>query len=144
MIKPEWGTKRLCRDCGASFYDMRRNPIICPKCGAKFTPAPLSKSPRSRGGAQAKAASAAAEAAPQAPPPATEVKTPDPDPAAITDSDEAGAEPDESAAADGDVELEDDGDNEEDVIEDPAELGEDKDDMFEVMDNVDVEKKDET
>lgn len=36
MAKPEWGTKRLCQSCGARFYDMARNPIVCPKCGAAF------------------------------------------------------------------------------------------------------------
>ena len=36
MAKPEWGTKRLCQSCGAKFYDMERNPITCPKCGAVF------------------------------------------------------------------------------------------------------------
>lgn len=35
MAKPEWGTKRTCTTCGARFYDMQRDPIICPKCGAE-------------------------------------------------------------------------------------------------------------
>ncbi|MGB0671459.1 MAG: TIGR02300 family protein, partial [Rhodospirillales bacterium] len=32
MAKPEWGTKRACQSCGARFYDLGRNPIVCPKC----------------------------------------------------------------------------------------------------------------
>jgi len=36
VAKLEWGTKRLCQSCGAKFYDMARNPIACPKCGAAF------------------------------------------------------------------------------------------------------------
>ena len=33
----ERGTKRTCQngDCGARFYDLSRNPIICPICGSK-------------------------------------------------------------------------------------------------------------
>ncbi|WP_413206781.1 TIGR02300 family protein [Rhodospirillum sp. A1_3_36] len=36
MAKPEWGFKRTCLNCGARFYDMRRDPIVCPKCEAVF------------------------------------------------------------------------------------------------------------
>ncbi|GGF02497.1 TIGR02300 family protein [Stappia taiwanensis] len=36
MAKPELGTKRLCGGCGAKYYDLNRNPITCPKCGAVF------------------------------------------------------------------------------------------------------------
>ena len=36
MAKPELGTKRHCRSCGARFYDLNRDPILCPKCGAGF------------------------------------------------------------------------------------------------------------
>ena len=32
MAKPELGTKRLCGSCGAKFYDLNKNPIVCPKC----------------------------------------------------------------------------------------------------------------
>ncbi|MGI6246314.1 MAG: TIGR02300 family protein [Pseudochelatococcus sp.] len=36
MAKPELGTKRQCLSCGAKFYDLNRDPILCPKCGAPF------------------------------------------------------------------------------------------------------------
>ncbi|MFC0219687.1 TIGR02300 family protein [Pseudochelatococcus lubricantis] len=36
MAKPELGTKRQCLSCGAKFYDLNRDPIACPKCGALF------------------------------------------------------------------------------------------------------------
>ncbi|MFL5260092.1 MAG: TIGR02300 family protein [Hyphomicrobiales bacterium] len=36
MVKPELGTKRTCPSCGARFYDMLKNPIVCPKCGVSF------------------------------------------------------------------------------------------------------------
>ncbi len=32
MAKPELGTKRLCTNCGAKFYDLSKTPIVCPKC----------------------------------------------------------------------------------------------------------------
>lgn len=36
MTKLEWGTKRACQSCSARFYDLRRSPINCPKCGEIF------------------------------------------------------------------------------------------------------------
>lgn len=39
MAKPELGTKRLCQSCGAKFYDLQKDPIICPKCSTVFVPA---------------------------------------------------------------------------------------------------------
>ncbi len=48
MSKPEWGTKRTCQACAAHFYDMRKDPIICPKCGAHFDPEAVLKSRRGR------------------------------------------------------------------------------------------------
>ena len=38
MPKQDWGTKRLCPSCGARFFDLRRNPIECPKCEKVFEP----------------------------------------------------------------------------------------------------------
>ncbi|MGH6770485.1 MAG: TIGR02300 family protein, partial [Xanthobacteraceae bacterium] len=32
MAKPELGTKRLCGNCSAKFYDLSKTPIVCPKC----------------------------------------------------------------------------------------------------------------
>lgn len=29
------GTKRTCQDCGARFYDLNRDPIICPICSSE-------------------------------------------------------------------------------------------------------------
>ena len=36
MAKPELGTKRLCASCSAKFYDLNKDPIHCPKCGAVY------------------------------------------------------------------------------------------------------------
>lgn len=46
MAKPEWGIKRLCANCSASYYDMKKNPPICPSCGTTFDPEALLKSRR--------------------------------------------------------------------------------------------------
>jgi uncharacterized protein (TIGR02300 family) len=33
------GTKRVCQACEVRFYDLLRDPIVCPSCGALYTPA---------------------------------------------------------------------------------------------------------
>ncbi|EHL99074.1 TIGR02300 family protein [Acetobacteraceae bacterium AT-5844] len=35
MAKPELGVKRTCVACGAKFYDMAKQPAVCPKCGTE-------------------------------------------------------------------------------------------------------------
>jgi uncharacterized protein (TIGR02300 family) len=35
MAKPELGSKRVCVSCGARFYDLRKAPPVCPKCGTE-------------------------------------------------------------------------------------------------------------
>lgn len=45
MAKPELGTKRLCLSCGAKFYDLNRDPILCPKCSAPFYVAAVRAAP---------------------------------------------------------------------------------------------------
>ena len=50
MAKPELGTKRHCGGCGAKFYDLSKDPIVCPKCQTVFVVAPLCAArPRRRG-----------------------------------------------------------------------------------------------
>ena len=48
MVKPEWGVKRICHSCGAPFYDLRHDPITCPKCGSEYDPEAILKSRRTR------------------------------------------------------------------------------------------------
>ena len=36
MAKPELGLKRQCANCSTKFFDLNRNPIVCPKCGTVF------------------------------------------------------------------------------------------------------------
>ena len=48
MGKIKRGIKRICQDCGALYYDLDKDPIICPKCGAEFDPEAILKSRRTR------------------------------------------------------------------------------------------------
>ena len=32
------GTKRVCHACAAPFYDLSREPIVCPSCGVHYVP----------------------------------------------------------------------------------------------------------
>ena len=121
MVKAKWGIKRSCLGCGAHFYDLKRSPIVCPKCGVEFDPVVSNKPTRTRSAPEVEKAPVVEK------PPAVE-----------TGTDDAKSEEDDSDAV---AAVENDGDDEA-VIEDVSELGEDKDDMFEVMDNVKEEKDD--
>src|SRR5262245_26374122 len=60
VAKPELGTKRLCANCGTKFYDLSKNPAVCPKCA---TVIPVAAPTRARPDAAAAAAAAVAAAA---------------------------------------------------------------------------------
>lgn len=63
MAKSEWGMKRSCLSCGAKFYDLQKDPIICPKCDTTFDPEAATKLKRGRSVvAEKEAKPAAAEA----------------------------------------------------------------------------------
>jgi uncharacterized protein (TIGR02300 family) len=38
VAKPELGIKRQCASCGVKFYDLMKNPIVCPKCSTVLSP----------------------------------------------------------------------------------------------------------
>ena len=48
MANPALGVRRRCAACEAPFYDLSREPIVCPKCGAPFVPEPPVKRRPSR------------------------------------------------------------------------------------------------
>ena len=123
MAKPEWGTKRICPSCGTRYYDLLRDPIVCPKCATPFDPEAFLKARRAR--------------------PAVPVeKELEPVGAEELDADvdAEGVEPvEEEEEEDVAIEAADD-EEEEELIEDASELGEDEDDMAEVIDNVEEEE----
>jgi len=59
LAKPDLGTKRLCGNCGAKFYDLSKTPIVCPKCETVFVVAPVSSRARPETAAAAAARAAA-------------------------------------------------------------------------------------
>lgn len=109
MIKLEWGTKRACQSCAARFYDMRRSPIVCPKCGGTFELQTPGRRSRTR-----------------TPLADDMIAKPLEDDLLIEDLDLSGD-------LDSDLDEDDDGT----LIEDTSDLGEDLDDMADVIDTVD-------
>ncbi len=106
MARVEWGTKRQCVNCGANFYDLRRDPIVCPRCDVVFEPV---AAPRSR----ARAAVAVAVTSPVVAAKDVEIVVEGKDAKSNEDADGADV-----------VEKDDDTDG---LIEDVSELGEDDD-----------------
>ncbi len=126
MAKPEWGSKRTCPSCGARFYDLRRETIVCPVCNTVYDP---ERQPKTRRGGLVRDEAL--------------VVTRTEDGAAIEDAaelDDADEEIEDDAAADtegGDTEAEEIKSEGTDLIEDTSDLGEDDDDIGEVMEHLD-------
>ncbi len=105
MAKPELGTKRLCTNCGAKFYDLNKDPIVCPKCHTALELA-AAPPPRARPDHAARA---------PVPPPREEVVAPETPEAEFVSLEEADAEAQgskkEGEAVEGgeEVEIEDEG-----------------------------------
>ncbi|MDP2193647.1 MAG: TIGR02300 family protein [Alphaproteobacteria bacterium] len=49
MAKAEWGLKRICLSCSTKFYDLKKEPIVCPNCGTIFETATDIKSKKGKG-----------------------------------------------------------------------------------------------
>ena len=78
MAKPELGTKRLCGSCGAKFYDLSKDPIVCPKCDTVFEiVVPVARGRAAEAAALAAAGAAAAAAAAAAKSKEAEVELPE-------------------------------------------------------------------
>lgn len=135
MAKPKWGTKRFCDDCGTRFYDLNRQPVTCPKCGAKVK---IVTVPKSRRGAKT------TDQKPKSP------STQDNKPAdgdSATDNDTgatlANGALDNGAEVDEDRGDEDGADGKESgLIEDTSDLTKDSDDVSEVLEHVETDKED--
>jgi uncharacterized protein (TIGR02300 family) len=90
VAKPELGSKRQCQACSAKFFDLNKDPIVCPKCSAVFQVAAVSR--------------AAARAAP-----VDDDEAPEAQGAELVSLEEADAVDDKVVVADDDIEIEDDG-----------------------------------
>jgi uncharacterized protein (TIGR02300 family) len=107
VAKPELGTKRLCANCGAKFYDLSKDPIHCPKCGTVYEVAPVVTRGRPEAAAR--------------PAPAEEVAAPEPQEVETVSLEEAdaeasGAKKPEADVADDDVEIEEALDDDDDTF----------------------------
>ena len=117
LHRPELGTKRTCQHCGARFYDLGRDPIVCPKCEHEHTAEMFNRMKRARPAAEAAARNA----------PKREAE-------------------DEVVAGDGedlDLAVEEAAEEEEAEFEDASELGEDEEDMAQVIDTIEEAEPDE-
>ena len=45
MAKPELGAKHQCQNCATKFFDLNRDPIVCPKCGTTYQAVQLARAP---------------------------------------------------------------------------------------------------
>jgi uncharacterized protein (TIGR02300 family) len=114
--------------CGTRFYDLNRQPIVCPSCSATFEPEAFLRTRRSR------AAPVEATKAPARPvSPAVEA-----DADVDVDVVDVDVDVDDVLPTDDDTDTEAE---EEEILEDASELGEDVDDMAEVIENVDSKEK---
>ncbi|MGH7004127.1 MAG: TIGR02300 family protein [Alphaproteobacteria bacterium] len=111
MPKASLGAKRICPNCHVPFYDLSKNPAHCPNCAHEFDPTEALKGRRTRGNEPV----AKAEEVKQKAPPKD------------ADAVEAGDTPESEEAEEADDEL----------LEDASDLGEDEDDVSEVIENVD-------
>ena len=111
MAKTDWGMKRTCQSCGARFYDLGKAEIACPKCGNVFDPEASVKARRPKAVAAERVA-------------------PAPAPVAAEEEEVEVAEGEEAATEEAEDEA---------VMEDTSELGEDEEDVAEVIENVDEE-----
>ncbi len=135
MAKPELGTKRLCASCSAKFYDLSKDPIICPKCETVFHPVVLNTRSRPSEAARAPIAPLAPEAVEA--PEAAEVELVSLEEA---DADAGGGK---KAAATADGEAGEDDEVADDGAEDDTFLEADEDEGDDVSDIVGGEREDE-
>ncbi|MGB1160871.1 MAG: TIGR02300 family protein [Alphaproteobacteria bacterium] len=47
-LEEEYGTKRICQNCAARYYDLKNEPPVCPSCGTEYDPEAVMRSRRGR------------------------------------------------------------------------------------------------
>ena len=128
MTKPNLGKKLTCQNCEARFFDLNKNPAVCPKCHHK-NKIPVTKARRAAP-PQLKAAG---------------VKTPKIEAVAeVSEAEETAAEPGAGDANEEIDELENEleDDLNESLMEDTSEMDEDNDELSEVLEHVDDDTAD--
>ena len=141
MSRPELGTKRRCTSCSTKFYDLARDPIVCPKCGETVIP---DTPPKKAASPAVKAPDKPAPVAePKAEPKPREKKEPDEPVISFEEADEetagtarSGKGDDEDIDIGDDVEIEDDDDDDDDSL-----LADDEDYDEDVTDIIDTDIK---
>jgi uncharacterized protein (TIGR02300 family) len=116
VAKVDLGTKRLCPNCGAKYYDLNRNPIICPRCGTQFVVS-TGKSGRASASAAAVVEAEEVQAAPEADVEVISLEQADEEAGAGAEESEDGDEVEVAAGEDEDVFLEDEEGGEDDVTD---------------------------
>jgi uncharacterized protein (TIGR02300 family) len=137
VAKPELGTKRLCGNCGVKFYDLSKDPIVCPKCSTVFELAPVTSS-------RARPEPPAAVA--KAPPVAEEAVVPETQEAEFVSLEEADAEAKGTKKAPaGEAEVEDEVEMDE-PLDDATFIEEQEEEDADVTDIIggDIENEEET
>ena len=111
------GTKRTCEGCGAKFYDLNNDPIVCPMCEAEFKIAKPAEDKAAKAKAKEAEEAAAAEEAAKKKKAAAESSEIDPDLAAVEDEDLADIDDDDDDDSDDDTDafLPDDDESGDDV-----------------------------
>lgn len=117
MVKPTWGKKRKCQNCGLHFYDLNKKNIECPHCNAAYNPAPQTRTRRPT----------------PTTPKSKEEKSIIPDDMEISDKDELLEV--STADLDDDIEETDDDDADDTLIEDTSDLGNADDEIPKIKDN---------
>ena len=112
MIGKEFGIKRACQNCGAKFFDLKKKVPICPKCGTEFVA--VKTRTRKTAAKQEKEVALVSDVP-------SDNKT--------ESEDEALNE----ISAELEVEVDDD-DEEDTLIEDASDIGDDEDDMAGIID----------
>ena len=122
VVNSKWGTKRLCLGCGKRFYDMRRDPIVCPTCDTSFEVSMPARTRRQRMPVEPSKVAAPPMGASAETEEGAAAKLEDPD--VLVDANGVGIEKDLAEA-----------------IENPDELGKDDDDIAEAIEGIEEPEK---
>ena len=120
--EPKWGKKRECPECGARFYDLKRDPIVCPKCEAPYVETGAKTVGTAAGDPTGEGAQPASNGS-----------------AGTTGPEREGGDVAKLPDMDTDGDEDDDGDD--DLIEDATELVKESDDVSDVLDGTVDDRK---